>query len=252
MTEATYNFTTWNGSAMTIRLAHPDIASSEYSSNAPLHNVTILLPIVISVLVLVAVLTTLFAFMRKQDIFHEPSECRSNSAQNLRLRTSLMRSKEDINEMLSFPMTDYHSLCANTNSKSKLCEVGLTTSNQSTNQQLNIDETIYGKPFKMASSPLSYTSPLKRSVLSEENGVPNDVHQHMLSTRVTVNSQHIYAEPNAHHTSIQSSSSQSYGQPRLALLANVPVENCLIDKSESNVLPLNDTYRALITSNAHI
>lgn len=236
MTEAVYNFTTWNASGMVVRLAHPDIASSEYSSNAPFHNVTILLPIVISVLVLVAVLGTLFAFMRKEDVLHDSRECRSNSAQNLRLRPSSVRSKEDTNEMmLSFPMTDYHSLCTNTTSLGgKLCEVASSLngiSGPNHQQQYVAGEAIYGP----------YSSP-KRSMLCE-NG--NELQSAMSrpATRVTVNSHHIYAEPNG--------TLQAYAQPR-CMLAPSSADGCLLETSEGTGLPSAETFRALITSNAHI
>src|SRR5699024_509618 len=139
--------------------------------------------------------------------------------------------------MLSFPMTDYHSLCTNTNSKSKLCDVGLGTP-----ASQHLTSEIYGKPL-MSTSNLPYSSP-KRSILCE-NGTELQSMQRP-ATRVTLNSHHIYAEPNA-------SVLQSYAQPR-CLITNIapPSENCLLDTSEVKGLPQNDTFRALLTSNAHI
>lgn len=237
---------------MIVRLTHNDIASSEYSSNAPFHNVTILLPIVISVLVLIAVLCTLFAFMRKQEILHEPRECSANatsaSAQNMRHRSASIRSKEDMNDMLSFPMTDYHSLCGgNTNSKSKLCEVGMSTPN--VNAQIGqhlVNEPIYGKAM-INTGTLAYASP-KRTMFVD-NG---EMHQHLQrpSTRVTVNSHHIYAEPNP---SIQSYGQQQQQQQR-CMVSNIATsgETCLLDTADGANLASTDTFRALLVSNAHI
>lgn len=236
MTEAVFNFTTWNTSSMFIQMTHSDISSSEYSSNAPFHNVTILLPIVISVLVLIAVLTTLFAFMRKQDVLHEQRDCISNSAQNLHLRSSSVRSKDDMSEMMSFPMTDYHTLCQNTNSKSKLCE----GNHVSTGQLRNPSEGIYSKSM-ISTSAILYSSP-KRTVVCNADG---EVQQQIIRPG-RINSHHIYAEPNA--------SLQPYTQSR-CMVTNIPApeNDSLVDITNNNTMPpSNETFCALLNSNTHL
>lgn len=328
LTEAVYNFTTWaNGTSIggssnfmgVVRLTGlghnaPDISSSEYSStgaNSPFHNVTILLPIVISVLVLVAVLTTLFAFMRKSAehgvlmVHGDGRRCSARStnslstaggrAGGLQLRDAhSMRSKEDItSEMLSaaFPMSDYHSLCtANVGNGNKLVEaIGLNGIGRDHHAQMAhqaASEALYGKTTLMSSaSTMPYASP-KRTIHCESGqgeqmmgglGRP--------STRVTVNSHHIYAEPNPGNLQLVHQQQQSlYAQPRclLTTTSGGSGESCqhLIDTSDmsgngghqllsmgmqsppqlsTNENTSTSTFRALITNsnnnnnnNAHI
>lgn len=239
MTEAIYNFTTWNASAKIVRLTHSDMASSEYSSSAPFHNVTIMLPIVISVLVLVAVLSTLFAFMRKQDLLHEPRECMSKSTQNLHLRSSSIRSKEDLNEMITFPMSDYHSLCTQSTNTSK----GKCDGSHSTppSHRVATQDSLYSKSILPPTSALLCTT---SHVSCAENDLVECGPQHSSRPRVTVNS-HIYAEPNP--------SMQTYAQPR-CLLANLPCseDSSLMTITNVTSVPSNDKFCALINSNTHL
>lgn len=285
LTEAVYNFSTWaNGSFFSsasmgsgvVRLAGPpglvhtvDISSSEYSSigvSSPFHNVTILLPVVISVLVLAAVLTTLFAFMRKQQhgvmmVHADGRRCsaRSTNSQStagagtlggggggggLRSASLSMRSKEDItSEMLSaaFPMTDYHSLCTGggggKGSNNKLVEaIGLNGMggrggdghhlHNAHQLAANASEALYGKTMLSSCQTMGgYASP-KRTLLCGENngngaqgggGGDQQMVMGRPSTRVTVNSHHIYAEPNPNGLMMQ-----TYATPRCLLTTVAP------------------------------
>lgn len=267
LTEAVYNFTTWtNGTSSggssnfmgIVRLTGPpglghnapDISSSEYSStgtNSPFHNVTILLPIVISVLVLVAVLTTLFAFMRKSAehgvlmVHADGRRCSGRSTNSLstaggragggglQLRDALsMRSKEDItSEMLSaaFPMTDYHSLCTgNVGNSSKLVEAiglnGIGREHHGQHAHQAASEALYGKTTLMSSaSTMPYASPKRTLHGCESNADQMGVGLGRPSTRVTVNSHHIYAEPNPGNLQLvhQQQQQSLYAQPRCLL-----------------------------------
>lgn len=251
MTEAIYNFTTSNTTAMIFRLSPPDIASFEYSANAPFHNVTIMLPIIISVIVLVAVLTTLIAFMRKQELLREQRDCISNSSQNLHLRSSSIRSKDDINEMISYPMVDYHTLCQTPKNKiqdgvnplSVNIGTGGGVASGVTCPNGNGLDGIYAKSI-ITNAGIMY-SPNKRTVICE-NVDPEQALRHgqliRPTTHVTVNSHHIYAEPNP--------SMQPYNQQR-CIVADVTGNN------EDSLVTMNgvhgnDKFCALVNTNTHL
>ena len=221
MTEAIYNFTTSNTSSTTMifRLSPPDLASFEYQANQPFHNVTIMLPIIISVIVLVAVLTTLIAFMRKQELLRHERDCITQSSQNLHLRSSSIRSKDDLTlttttaEMIAYPMVDYHTLCSTPkmdNNNKKTQEVIAQQTTTTTAMQQPFDD-IYNSKSSMfhphhshhPTSTLMHYSPSsinsKHAIICSENN-NNNLRS---TTHVTINNgigignhHHIYAEPN--------------------------------------------------------
>ncbi|OTF82779.1 hypothetical protein BLA29_004364 [Euroglyphus maynei] len=243
MTEAIYNFTTSNASSSTMifRLSPPDLASFEYQANAPFHNVTIMLPIIISVIVLVAVLTTLIAFMRKQELLRHERECITQSSQNLHLRSSSIRSKDDLTatEMIAYPMVDYHTLCStpkNDNNNNKAQEA------QTTAMQTPFDD-IYNSKSSMihhhhvhhpASTLMHYSPSInsKHAIICNENNNPRSTTHVTINGVAGIGNHHIYAEPNGaivgHSLSSSllpqqpqssSSSSSTYAQPRLIFAA---------------------------------
>ncbi|KAH7642831.1 cell adhesion molecule-like protein 12 [Dermatophagoides farinae] len=261
MTEAIYNFTTSNtslsSSTMIFRLSPPDLASFEYQANAPFHNVTIMLPIIISVIVLVAVLTTLIAFMRKQELLRHERECMTQPSQNLHLRSPSIRSKDDLTaatEMIAYPMVDYHTLCSTPKNKAQEAAVVSQTTTAAIQQPF---DDIYNSKSSMIhhhhhhhpTSTLMHYSPSinsKHTIICGENNNNNNPRS---TTHVTINNgivgggsignHHIYAEPNGaiigHHPlsssglpsqqqqpppqSSLSLSSSTYAQPRLIMAA---------------------------------
>ncbi|KAF7492736.1 Down syndrome cell adhesion molecule -like protein [Sarcoptes scabiei] len=268
MTEAIYNFSTTNTTTMVFRLSPPDLASFEYTSNAPFHNVTIMLPIIISVIVLIAVLATLIAFIKKQELLREQRECISNSSQSLHLRSSSIRSKNDITETVAYPMVDYaHAVCHTPQSSAKIADVNnsyvanslpIQTSVALGHCGLNALDGIYSKTYQANNPNLMY-SPSKRIVLCDntDQQTSNELVQYpKQSQRIdqfikSSNGHHIYAEPNPSSSSPSILHHQGYAQPR-CLVSDLLVNNAAnVPLTTSNLSTETGNIQNLINGNAN-
>ncbi|CAG2103859.1 unnamed protein product [Medioppia subpectinata] len=163
ITEAEYRFTTPNTSlVIKIGSMNPptSVVSQSTASLSLFHNVTVMLPIVISIVVLIAVLSTLFAFMRRQRLANQ-------SANHLDPRNSIPKS-ELSSEV--FPMNDF----VRSTSKPKIFE----------SHSSGPGNDIYGKTTSY------YATPNRRNSMTN--------HQMVLGRHVA-NSDHEYAEPHTQY-----------------------------------------------------
>ncbi|XP_054160537.1 cell adhesion molecule Dscam2-like [Oppia nitens] len=171
ITEAEYQFRTSNTSVVIkIGSMNPPTSVVSQSTTASLsifQNFTVMLPIVISVIVLIAVLTTLLAFMKRQRSIDQ-------TINNMDARSSIPKS-ELSSDM--FPLSDF----VRSNSKPKLFESHTTHPSD-----------IYGKT--TAAAATYYATPNRRS--SSGLAVAN----HQLMARHMHNSDHEYAEPLAQYS----------------------------------------------------
>lgn len=218
LTEALYNFSTWSNltSPLVVRFPSLDLSTSEYSAppTSLSNHVTILLPIVISVLVLIAVLTTLLAFMRKQHLIHghnmRNGECHPgtmsrshpqtpNSSRMCSGSSTRSTKEDDICDMLgSYPMTDYHSLCHQAQSDKFGTEFSSLPPVSNGILGLPTESPVYGKSLiSSAATYGDYSSP-KRGNIQLTNGhqtLPPNATARLLASQNAAQNPHIYAEP---------------------------------------------------------